>query len=83
MVINQDGVTGFERCLAQIPTADLLQSFERDALGALCHGGCAEIGGMSGNGGQQCGIKVLKARFVTRQWSERLGKTASLVNVPQ
>ena len=41
------------------------QSFQGYALGALCHGGGAEIGGMCGNGGQKCGIKVLKARFVT------------------
>ena len=83
MVINQRGIAGFERCFAQIPPADFLQSFQRDALGALRHGGRTEIGGMRGNGGKKCGIKVLKARFVTRQGSERLGKSATFVNVPQ
>jgi hypothetical protein len=65
MVINQRGIAGFERCFAQISPADFLQSFQGYALGALCHGGGTEIGGMCGNGGQKCGIKVLKARFVT------------------
>ena len=83
MVINQRGIAGFERCFAQIPPADFLQSFQRDALGALRHGSRTEIDGMRGNGGKKCGIKVLKARFVTRQGSERLGKSATFVNVPQ
>ena len=73
MVIDQNGVASFERRFAQIPSADFLQTFEREALGALRHGGRAEIGGMSRNGGQQCGIKVLKARFVTRQGSKMPG----------
>src|ERR1700756_818610 len=83
MVINQGGIAGFERCFAQIPTADFLQSFQRDALGTLRHGGRAEIGGMRGNGGQKCGIKVLKTRFVSRQGSERLSKSAAFVYVTQ
>ena len=46
MVINQRGIAGFERCFAQISPADYLQSFQGYALGALCHGGGADIGGM-------------------------------------
>ena len=83
MVINQRGIAGFERCFAQVPPADFLQSFQGYALGALRHSGQAEIGGMGGNGGKKCGIKVLKAGFVTRQGSECLSKSAALVNVPQ
>ena len=67
MVINQGGIAGFECCFAQVPPADFLQSFQGYALGALRHGSRAEIGGMRGNGGQKCGIKVLEAGFVTRQ----------------
>ena len=63
MVINQGGITGFERCFAQIPPADFLQSFQRGTLGALRHGSRAEIGGMRGNGGKKCGIRFSKGEI--------------------
>ena len=53
MVIDQDGVGGLDRGVAQEPAAGVLQSLGRERVDALAHSGEAEIGAVRDQSGEQ------------------------------
>ena len=53
MVIDQGGIGGLERGVAQEPSAGVLQGFGGECVDALAHGGEAEIGAMRDQGREQ------------------------------
>jgi len=67
MVINQDGVTGFERCLAQIPPADflLLSRKFRAPFGLPAEGALGS--GQNGTRELHAGLPLDFASFWTRE----------------
>jgi hypothetical protein len=53
MMVDQDGIGGLERGVAQEPSAGVLQRIGGERVDALAHGGEAEIGAMRDQGREQ------------------------------
>ena len=81
MVVNQHGVGGPERLLAQEPAADVLEHVHRDPFGAVAHRRDAEVGPVGDQRRRKGDIEVVRAGLVSAQGGERPDETAPGVHL--
>ena len=81
--VDQRGIGGFDGVLAKEPAGHVLEHVHGDALGALAHGGDAQIGAMSNQGCQQCRIDLFRTRLVSAKRPKRSREVRLAVDLPQ
>ena len=81
--VGQRGIGHLDSVLTQEPAGHVLEHVHGDALGALAHGGDAQIGAMSYQGCQQRRIDLFRTRLVSAKRPKGSREVRLAINVAQ